>query len=240
MSPRLDVTDETLSPQSIGLPSARPSGLFVQRKVSLRTYAQCFAGGMASAALLMWCLQPTVIPKTNILASPHPHLTPVYYRVFILDHPFHSPFHASLDDTTLGRFFPVDLAPPFTGQKVTNYLVKRENLNPSLPASLFANLTSIDPVPPDELVVLLRGNEPIGDPNQPLMLVLSGGTTTSNWKHAVLQYLDRVFNAIADSPFVTLFVFFLCLIVCFPGLVLRYWRAHRLDDTAGIDTHSLT
>lgn len=145
----------------------------------------------------------------------------VYYRVFVLDHPFHSPFHASPDDTTLGRFFPVDLAPPFTGQKVTNYLVNREHLNPRQPASLFANLTSADPVHPDEVVVLLRGNEPIGDPNRPLVLVLSGGSATSDWKHAVERYLIRVLKAISDSPF----TFFLCLVVCFPGIMLRYWWA---------------
>jgi hypothetical protein len=145
----------------------------------------------------------------------------VYYRVFVLDHPFYSPFHASPDDTALGRFFPVDLAPPFTGQKVTNYLVRRESLNPSQPASLFANLTSPDPVLPDELVVLLRGNEPVGDPNQPLVLVLSGGTTTADLKHSVQRYLFRVFKAIAESPF----TFLLCLIICFPGLILRYWWA---------------
>jgi hypothetical protein len=145
----------------------------------------------------------------------------VYYRVFVLDHPFYSPFHASPDDTALGRFFPVDLAPPFTGRKVTNYLVGREHLNPLQPASLYANLTSSDPVHPDELIILLRGNEPIGDPNQPLVLVLSGGTTMSDWKHAVRRYLVRVLNAIAESPF----TFFLCLVICFPGLMLRYWWA---------------
>lgn len=159
-------------------------------------------------------------PHLCLMVSPLNEFS-VYYRVFVLDHPFYTPFYASPDDTALGRFFPVDLTPPFTGQKVTNYLVRREHLNPLQPASLYANLTSADPVHSDELVVLLRGNEPIGDPNQPLVLVLSGGTATSDWMHAVQRYLARVLKAIAESPF----TFFLCLVICFPGLMLRYWWA---------------
>lgn len=97
----------------------------------------------------------------------------MYYRVFILNHPFYSPYHATPDDNTLGRFFLVDLAPPYTGQRITDYIVEREHLRPQ-EISLYANTTSSAPVNGDEIVSLIRGSAPVGNPDEPLMLILQG------------------------------------------------------------------
>lgn len=146
--------------------------------MSLRGYIQAFAGGMACAAVLIWHAQPIVIPQTNLLTSPKAHLTPVYYRVFILGHPYYSPHHATPDDNTLGRFFLVDFEPPYTGARVTQYLMKREALDQSRTGSplLYANISSAEPVADDEIVELVhgRGKAPVGNPDQALRLVLKG------------------------------------------------------------------
>lgn len=139
----------------------------------MKGYLGSFIGGMACAAVLIWNNKPIVIPDTNVLVSPHPHLTPVYYRVFILNHPFYSPHHATPDDNTLGRFFLVDIAPPFTGQRVTDYIIEREHLR-SQEVALYANTTAYEPVSKEEVMDLIRGFAPVGNPDEPLMLVLGG------------------------------------------------------------------
>lgn len=97
----------------------------------------------------------------------------MYYRVFILNHPFYSPYHATPDDNTLGRFFLVYIAPPFTGQRITDYIIEREHLR-SQEVSLYSNTTASAPVSKDEIVELVRGVAPVGNPDEPLMLVLDG------------------------------------------------------------------
>lgn len=180
--------------------STRRDSHVMSSNAMMKGYMGSFLGGMACAAVLIWNNRPIVIPETNVLVSPHPHLTPgtclihiepdihsitkhsietsnsillVYYRVFILNHPFYSPYHATPDDNTLGRFFLVDIAPPFTGQRITDYIIEREHLR-SQEVSLYANTSAAEPVSREEIIELVRGVAPLGNPDEPLMLVLEG------------------------------------------------------------------
>lgn len=98
--------------------------------------------------------------------------------------------------------------------------MKRESLDQSRTASLFANATSLDPVESDEIVILNRGYSPVGNPNQPLMLVLEGAASRAvDWKDSVRRGAVLLFQTITSSPITFLIYFF----ICFPGLLLRWW-----------------
>lgn len=126
--------------------------------------------------------------------------------MFILGHPFYSPHHATPDDNTLGRFFLVDFEPPYTGARVTKYLMKRESLDQSRTAFLYADISAPDPVADDEIVDLLRGRAPVGNPDQALRLVMAGREgpevqpAVVHWKEATQSMVARSLAPMWEAP----------------------------------------
>ncbi|KAF8319311.1 hypothetical protein DL93DRAFT_2225254 [Clavulina sp. PMI_390] len=167
--------------------------------------------------------RPAVIAETNLLQSPYPHLTPVYYRIFLFDHPLYSPHHAAQEDTALARFYLAEITPPYTTRKVINHLLKRESLDTGRPAVLFTNSTTSEPAALDELVTLNnRGAAPSGNPDEPLVLMLEGVETISSvveWKASTTRIVMLLLDAITRAPITSLFYF----VVLFPGLAVRWW-----------------
>jgi hypothetical protein len=119
---------------------------------------------------------------------------PVYYRVYSDGIAAEIKSHVSSDDPYLGRFSPVQIAPPHNAIQITRFLRRIERITDSQFVTLFSDFTSQQPLEDDFPVNIVGPAGPGSQPGLPIVLVTSSQPVGSEPKAGFDLKLEALVN----------------------------------------------